>query len=872
MIIGAAWLCSYGELSEQPQNLQTLKTSVSALNRTSFVRMEPDGAVELTVTNNGPEHLTGLQLECELIDSYGTPLSSSKISLLDLPGNQTQKTYFKLDTSLRNGDYVLKTRVKDKEGVFLSGEELAHLAIVPRPLPLRMPVILINPIVRMMEDEQALKLAKEIGFTLFTEGENFVDYKMIWQAGKLTAPASQKAIEKNRKELNRIAKEELGIVAYVFPGRMYVAEAIRSKYQRIDFGGKPYKEFNVCGLFPEVQAYCYNVGASVAQAYGQFPALQAALIHSEVLDDVQLCFHDHDYAAYRRSSGRKIPAQPTMAWGLDYRSIPDFPEDRVVPDDDPILTYYRWFWRNGNGWNILHTETHRGFKSSGRKDLWTWFEPAVRCPAIYGMGGEVDVVSEWKCTSPDPIQLGRITDELLAMAGGADNPQQVIPDTMIIWYRPAVAVAPQPKAGETNTLHCASWELIETNASYITVAPDHLREAFWSKISRPVGAIMYHGWESLVDTGRKYGYCYTHPETQNVLRELTHNVVQPLGPTLLQVPDVKNDVALLESFTSQMLAGRMYRYDYDQKLYHLMMQYAQLQPDIVYEETILKRGLEGYKVLFMPDCDVLPVAVVKKVKEFQIKGGLIVADEFLSPALTPDILMPSYVRTQEGNQKDKNVLQERAASLRKDLDAFYCRYADSSNPDVIVRVRRYAGTDYVFLVNDRREYGDYVGQHRLVMEKGLPAQSEITLLRPKGVIYDLVAGKEVLAKIKSGKMRFKADLGPGSGGIFMVTDQAIAALKINVPDRVRLGKSISLTVEVNDKENHVLAGAIVPLEIRIINAEGKAAEFSGYYGARDGRTKMKLEIARNDKAGEWKILARELASGKKAEANFQVAP
>ena len=48
----------------------------------------------------------------------------------------------------------------------------------------------------------------------------------------------------------------------------------------------------------------------------------------------------------------------------------------------------------------------------------------------------------------------------------------------------------------------------------------------------------------------------TNPETRGVLTQLVHDVVQPLGPTLLQVPDPPARVALLESFASQVFAQR----------------------------------------------------------------------------------------------------------------------------------------------------------------------------------------------------------------------------------------------------------------------------------------------------------------------------
>ncbi len=72
---------------------------------------------------------------------------------------------------------------------------------------------------------------------------------------------------------------------------------------------------SICGLFPELQKLCYNVGASVAQTYGEFPAWRAALPHTEVRDGAGLCYHDHDRAACRQATGADIPAEIGGKWG-----------------------------------------------------------------------------------------------------------------------------------------------------------------------------------------------------------------------------------------------------------------------------------------------------------------------------------------------------------------------------------------------------------------------------------------------------------------------------------------------------------------------------------------------------------------------------
>ena len=51
-----------------------------------------------------------------------------------------------------------------------------------------------------------------------------------------------------------------------------------------------------------------------------------------------------------------------------------------------------------------------------------WRRPAVRCPSKWGSGGNVDFLSQWTYSYPDPVRIGLCTDELfeMARAGGHD--------------------------------------------------------------------------------------------------------------------------------------------------------------------------------------------------------------------------------------------------------------------------------------------------------------------------------------------------------------------------------------------------------------------------------------------------------------------
>lgn len=822
-------------------------------NRSAFVRMEQDVALAVVLGNDTPDMMTGGQARMTLAGR------TNEVALPELAPNADYAIPVAFNTALRPGDYALQVQASASgSGRQWQVEKQLTVTIVPRRLPHQMPVL--------MWGSGDLARLKSMGFT--HELIHLVDEARIWQNGKPGPALSPSGIAEQGAFLDDLLRQGLYGAVYLYPGSWVTGDAERrAKYNRVDRAGQERAADNVCGNFPEVQQLCYNVGASVAQTFGHYPALDASLVHSEVRDASDLCFHQHDRQLCREATGQDIPDEVAGKNGLSYRRIKGFPANRVIKDDDRILSFYRWFWKTGDGWNRLHSEVSRGLKSTGRTDLWTFFDPAVRVLDTWGSGGDVDVISQWTYSYPDPIKIGQATDELFAMAEGKPG-QQVMKMTQIIWYRSGTA--PELPDDESQR---AAWEREKPEAPFITIAPDHMREAFWSKVSRPIRGIMYHGWGSLVETGTtNQGYVFTNPKTADVLTELTHEVVQPLGPTLLQVPDRPADVALLESFSSQIFAGRG-SYGWSESWeasMHLVLQWAHLQPRVVFDETVVRDGLDQYKVLVMPFCDVLTESVVARVKAFQRRGGIVVADEYLCPAILPDIVIPSYKRTGKA-QEDKAALQALAADLRRELDPFYSRYGDSSDPDLVLRFRRAGASDYVFVLNDKRTYGDYVGHHGKVMEKGLPLSGTVSLQRTGAAVYDLLQRQAVPVKRSSTGIEWEASLAPGAGTVYLVTPRPIEAVRLQAADAVRRGRALEIAVSVVDSGGAPVR-AVVPLKLAITDPHGQEAEFSGYYGAANGSLRVRLDLAANDEPGMWTIRAQELASGRSARHRFTVSP
>lgn len=821
----------HGALSFEQVALQVAST------RQVWRRMEQAKPVEILCTNLRRETLKGAKLT---VDFAG---KAEKFLLPDLAPGKVHTAKFTVNTALKAAMYDMRARF---ETGGYSTEKNAQFQFVPRLSP-RMPVIMWGASAEVMDQ------VKDLGFTHFIGLR--ADNSETWAQKKPMPPGRPEVIEANRRDLDAALAKGLEVVAAISPDRDFAG---KTSFHRLDRSGKPQARGNICASMPEFAPFFQNVGTSVAKAYGDHPAFTSVLVNTEVRDASSPSFNPVDVENYRKFANTAIPPEVTFRSGVEWAKLKDFPQDRVIPDDHPILNYYRWFWTVGDGWNDLHTALHKGVKSTGRRDLWTFFDPAVRQPSISGAGGGVDVISHWTYTYPDPQKIGMCADQLFAMAEATGRRQQIMKMTQIIWYRSQTAPINPKAPNET-----VPWDDHDADAAYITIAPMHLKEALWTKIARPIQGIMYHGWQSLVPSTSVSGYRYTNPNTAPVLKHLMHDVIEPLGPTLMAIPDERSEVAFLESFTSQMFARRgTYgsNNDWGADVW-LALQHAHVQTDILYEETLVKKnGLSGRKVLVMPFCDVLTKSVVDRITEWQKKGGKIVADEYLCPGLKADFLLPPFRRAKKNAEDKAKVLE-----IAKTLGTFSLpQKAMCDNPEIIVRTRKFGDATYVFVVNDHREAGTYVGQHGMVMENGLPSTGTVSIKAETANVYELTGTQFILPKRNDdGTSSWPVNLGPCDGRIFMVTPKPILGIRLDLPENATAGNTARASVHLTTSQDAPLK-AVVPVRVTIRDASGKTAEGSGHYAAENGVVDIDLNLAPNEDPGMWEVRVKELASGMEA--------
>jgi hypothetical protein len=834
---------------------------VPTASRPAFVRMTPDTSLTGTLLNQ-----TGAPLEGATLSIAGPDGQTRDVPVPRLETGATYPVTIPLPSSLKPGEYSVRVSIDIPnwgmtDTPYRSTTQLPFV-ITQRPRPHQMPVVMwgvggTDGVVR------EIPRLKEIGFTHCLGLR--CDYQQVWDQGANALPGTPEAIRDGRDMLDTALENDIRIVAQLSPGSWLRHAAVGKPFLRIDRNGHHYGREDISGLFPPVRELCFNTGAAMGRAYGDHPAFASALLHTEVRGESQVSFHPLEIDAYQTATGNAIPDEVTIKNGVQWQSLKDFPANRVIPDNHPVLQYLTWFWKNGDGWNELNTRLHDGLRQNVSQDgFWSFHDPAVRVPSISGSGGRADVLSHWTYSYPDPVRIGLCTDELFEMARVNGHGQDVMKMTQIIWYRSQTA----PK-DNTPDERASPWVDQDPDADYITIAPMHLREAFWWKIARPIKGIMYHGWQSLVDTDSPGAYRYTNPNTRHELKRLINDVVKPLGPSLIQIPDAPSDVVFLESFSSQMFARRGtygWNHTWAGDMYHILM-YAQLQPRVLYEQSLLNGDLREAKVLVMADCDVLTESVAKRIQEFQAGGGLIVGDAEVCPAIRPDFVIPRLARTKDA-ATDRASLLEAAASLRGWLDSRYSRVLDSTNPNIVTRRRRFGSTDYLFAVNDHREAGAYVGGYGHVLEDGVPAETTLHLRRKPGFVYDLLSNRQASSEMTSDSLTIPVALGPCEGRLLMVTDRPIRSVDVSVPEESTQGESITIDVSITDGNQPL--DAVIPVEIRIVDPEGSPAEYSGHYGAAFGQQSIQFNVAPNDRPGIWTIQVKELASGQSASAYIRI--
>ena len=613
----------------------------------------------------------------------------------------------------------------------------------------------------------------------------------------------------------------------------------------------------------EVVETMRRISYASGKVFGTHPALYGALINTERRDHTAPALDKTAQERCRAATGRDIPPEVDGKLPPPYHQIEGFPASSIIPDDHPLLVYYRWFWKEGDGMNALNGAMSDAFKEGAENPkLVTMHDPAVRVPPVWGSGGKVDMLNQWVYAYPEPFRVATVAGEQQAMARGCPGQRVGIMTQMII-KRPELTI-PGMKVAKPPV-----WVKWELTAAYMTTPPGLLREATWAMLARHVDSIMYYGAGALLPSNFMFsGLRYIDPDSSKALAEVFNGVVKPLGKMLRQLPEREADTAVYESFAACLFAGRG-GWGWGREWPSGMLMYrANLAPITLYDESILAGGLKNIKVLFMPHCDVLTESVAKEIEKFQARGGIVVADHALAPGITPDIVINEvYFHRKPGASRFNSDYKRAAKELLQKLVGAYTPFV-SAEADFLTFPRQWGNTDYLFVINDRRTYGQNFGAWKQVMEKGLPNRGDVLVRRRAQAVYELSKGGKIDFTPTADGICCNLDFQTNDGRILMFLDSPIDKVRLDTPPGAAGGDKIKARVTILDSAGKTIP-ALLPVSFQI-NPPGNNTPETVYDCAVNGVLEREFLIPLNAPPGEWQLVVHDRASGFKAQSTFTV--
>ena len=552
------------------------------------------------------------------------------------------------------------------------------------------------------------------------------------------------------------------------------AAALRRKYpQRNRDGSANLRSIDLAD--PEFKALAEELVAEAAEYLKGVPGVVAVQPSSEVRDGSKPSFSEHYRAKCRRELGRDMPEWITGS-RLSRDALADLPVDGVVDEAYWPLRYLTWFWRRGDGWNEFQDWCAEVFRKKLGKNVFYMYDPIVRTPPLWDSGGGATAGDQWFYACPAPFGISFVVSEELAMARGTPGRMTFAMPSALLnreWACPKSAKLASPPAW------CAK---ADPKARYVTMPADLIREAIWTLFSRRIDGIGLYPWYAMFPEANGGRRC-NDPEAFEAARDAFQRVGVKLGPLLRAVPERAPEVAFLESHASCLLAdaGTMGWGD----AYGDMAVAANLAPYVVYDEEIARDGVPPtVKVLMMTRTPLLTKGAFKAVREFQRRGGTVAASASCAPAILPDVAIPEYPMGRADRirnaAKDGPMLKAAARSLKESFAHAAKPHADSDNPDIVVHARMYRNADYVFAVNDRREFGDYVGPWRKLEEKGAPNSGVVKVRRAAGAVYDLEKHAPAQFKVVGGTTEIPVSYTTTDGRIFLLAPRPLGALSVSV--------------------------------------------------------------------------------------------
>ena len=598
---------------------------------------------------------------------------------------------------------------------------------------------------------------------------------------------------------------------------------LSTRYPRLDRKGEkvPGKAsiYELDAAEPAAQAAATRAIRKVARELGREPGFAGFRPCCEIRLRTTPSFTARNAAAYRADTGRDVPDEVQGRAAPHWSALKDIPESRIVSEHHPVLEFYRWFWQKGDGWNAFGDAMVEAFmEETGGRRVLTEYEPCLRTPPLFGCGGDMEIVGQWFYSYNDsPVNVGFDMAHIAEVAKGLPG-QRTLVGLQCICHLSRIANPKHMKKGSTPPEWYAIREKLKKDEHadttyYPSMPPDLMRIGLWTAVSRQTDGFSFHGWQCVFDPAaypdkpkkrkkggpdpRLSGYQYTNPDLKNAIADFFRDVAVPYGPLFKAVPERSPEVAIFAGWASAILSGTAYM-DWDRPhLCGVAAVSANLSPSVLFEEDVEMNGVPpAVKVLLMPEADVLTEGAYVRIRDFQRKGGKIVAFSTLAPALKADAALPEFCapppKRNLGASEFEAGFRAAVEEMKKTVSALAAPRVATDSPFLSAHARGEAAYDLLFVVNDRRGSGEYAGVFDTVLDKGFATEGTVILKRNAKAVYDLLAHRRIDCPAKDGAIAIPLSLGGAEGRLFLACDHELGALTV-LAKRVDGGVEVSVT-------------------------------------------------------------------------------
>jgi hypothetical protein len=284
--------------------------------------------------------------------------------------------------------------------------------------------------------------------------------------------------------------------------------------------------------------------------------------------------------------------------------------------------------------------------------------------------------------------------------------------------------------------------------------------------------------------------------------------------------------------------------------------HAHVPADMIAEEEILAGGLQGRKVLLLPDLQWLRTGVNAAIEKWAAAGGIVIGE-------TGAPVQPAGSRA----VKREEMAAAAGAAIKRDLEC--------DNPLVVAREFDLDGVRYYYLVNlftDRWSAGLandpwVTGNNSAFTELYTPRAETAHLRLPAKQVWDVFNNRAYQADADG---NIEVTVGPDDGLFLALYPQSPDKLTLRAPATVKPGAEVTLDLTLRTADNKPVTGG-VPLQLTVTDPTGAESEYSQYALATKGAAQITFRTALNDRPGKWKVAVKSLVGNATAGAEVTVS-